>query len=304
MNSEENAPVYIPDIELHEATSIDEATSLLERFAPDARILAGGTDLLVDLKIGRRSVGHVISIGGVHELRGIRSADGGLRIGAMTTLADLVASPLLTGPYVVLRDATSRMAAPQIRNMATVGGNVSGGVPCADVPPTLSVLAAELVIQSSCQARRVAVDDFFLGPRETLLGAGELLTEICIPCPPTRFGAAYSRFGLRNGNAIAVAGVAASLALGEDGRVEQARLCLSAVAPIPKPAIEAAQLLIGRPPDEEAATAAAASAAGAAEPIGDVRGSAEYRRELVAVLAKRAIFLAADRARAGREVRT
>jgi carbon-monoxide dehydrogenase medium subunit len=293
--------VYLPDIELHEAKSIDEATSLLERFGPDARVLAGGTDLLVDLKIGRKNVSHVVSISGVGDLRGIRVADGGLRIGATTTLAELAASPRLDGPFVVLRDATSRMAAPQIRNMATIGGNVSGGVPCADVPPALSVLDSVLAIQSSGQSRQVRVDEFFLGPRETLLGAGEMLTEICIPAPPPGFGSGYARFGLRNGNAIAVAGVAASLVLDGDGCVEQARLCLSAVAPIPKPALAAAQRLVGRPPDNEALAAAATAAMEAAEPIGDVRGSAEYRRELVGVLTQRAIRLAAERARASEE---
>ncbi len=289
--------MHVPDVSFHDAATLDEAAELLSRFGADAALLAGGTDLLVDLKAGRRSARHLVSVSRVHALRGITHAGDGLRIGALTTLAELDRHPLLSARFACLRDATSQMAAPQIRNMATVGGNIASAVPCADLPPLLSVMRASVLVWSPRGERTVAVSDFFVTARKSVLKSGEILTAVLVPNPSAGSGAAYARFSLRDGNAIAVAGVAASLHLNAAGRMDDARIALGAVAPTPKLAERARDVLLGGTPGEDVFAEAARVAAEAAEPISDIRGSAEYRREIVKVMAQRALQKALARAR-------
>jgi carbon-monoxide dehydrogenase medium subunit len=269
----------------------------MARHAPHARLLAGGTDLLVDLKTGRASTRHLVSLNRIEALRGISETEEGLRIGALTTIAQLGRSGLILEKYAPLLDAALQMAARQIRNMATVGGNITAGVPCADLPPILSAMHATVTLWSADGERMVPLDSFHTGPRETVRRATEVLTAIQVPKFPPGFGAAYARFAQREGNAIAVAGVAASLLVAGDGTVREARVVLNAVAPIPKLVREAGDALSGRPPDDAAFRVAAAAARDAAEPITDVRGSAEFRRDLVEVLARRALRSARERAK-------
>jgi carbon-monoxide dehydrogenase medium subunit len=286
--------VHLPDLQLHEAATLDEAADLMARHAPSARLLAGGTDLLVDLKVARTAAAHVVSIGGIDSMRSIEHTDGGLDIGALATLTELNETSL-PGAFAAIRDATSAMAAPHIRNVATVGGNLASAVPCADLPPVLIVLHASVELFSPEGTREVPLREFFTGPRQTVLGQDEILTRIRVPAPPRRFGAAYSRFSLRAGNSIAVAAVAASLALDESGLIEDAALSLGAVAPIPASVEDVDTILAGRRLDESACADAAQAAMQAANPISDVRGSAAYRRELVGVLTGRALRTAAGR---------
>jgi carbon-monoxide dehydrogenase medium subunit len=291
--------LYLPDVELHESSTLDEAFSLLGRFGRDARILAGGTDLLVDLKSGRRSARHLVSINGISSLRGVSTTDEGLRIGALTTLSELDRDPRVRdgNGFAALRDATSRMAAVQIRNMATVGGNVACAVPCADLPPILTVLRAWVTLRSPLGERRVPMDALFTGVRRTVLRADEILTEVGVPAQRSGEGAAYERFALRDGNAIAVAAVAAGLQLAPDGTIADAGIVLGAVSPTPKLVRKANQLLVGRRPDDGCFDDAAIAATEEAEPISDVRGTAEFRRRLVGVLTRRALTAALARAR-------
>ena len=138
--------MHLPDVELHQATTLDEAAALMAQHAPDARFLAGGTDLLVDLKIGRVRVGHLVSLNRIEALRGISATEAGLRIGALTTIAQLERSALVNAGFAPILDAASQMAAKQIRNMATVGGNLSCGVPCADLPAILTAMKASVLL--------------------------------------------------------------------------------------------------------------------------------------------------------------
>jgi carbon-monoxide dehydrogenase medium subunit len=289
--------VYIPNVELHQAATLEEAASLMARHAPHARLLAGGTDLLVDLKTGRASTRHLVSLNRIEALRGISETEAGLRIGALATIAELERSRVIRERYAPLLDAASQMAARQIRNMATVGGNITAAVPCADLPPILSAMRATVTLWSADGEREVALEAFHTGPRETVRRDTEVLTAIHVPKFPPLFGAAYARFAQRDGNAIAVAGVAASLRLADDGTVRAARVVLNAVAPVPRLVREARDALSGRPPDDEAFRLAATAARNAAEPITDVRGSAEFRRDLVEVLTRRALRGALDRAK-------
>jgi carbon-monoxide dehydrogenase medium subunit len=292
--------VHVPDIEVHEAASLGEASALMGRYSYDARLLAGGTDLLVDLKSGRVSVGHLVSINRIAALRGVSETDGGLRIGALTTITQLDRAPIVQQRFSALREATPQMAAPQIRNVATVGGNIASAVPCADLPPILTAMNASVVLWSPEGEREVLLETFFVGARQTVRRDDEVLTAVLVPKQPPGFGAAYARFALRDGNAIAVAAVAAGLFLDDNNTVREARIVLGAVASIPKLVESASAEVVGRSPDDEAFVRAADAAMKAAEPISDVRGSAEYRRELVCVLTRRALTNACRRAKESR----
>ena len=289
--------MYMPDVILHKAETLEDAAQALINHSPRARFLAGGTDLLIDLKTGRVNYEHLVSINRIKSLHGLDESPGSLRIGALTTVTQLGVSSAVQERYAPLIDATRRMAAPQIRNVATVGGNIAAAVPCADLPPILTAMNATVVIWSSAGERILPLAEFFVGPRETVLGNGEVLTAAVVPKPPPGFGAAYARFGLRDGNTIAVAAVAAGLLLDARGIVQEARIVLGAVAPIPKMVEEAGARLMGQPADDDAFTAAGETARQAAEPISDVRGSADFRRELVGILTRRALITARDRAK-------
>lgn len=288
--------MYVPDIEFHETKTLNEATTLMKRFAPDVRYYAGGTDLLVDLKAGRISVGHLVSLNGIDELRGITETTDGVRIGALTTITQLNRSPLIRKRFSPILDASRQMAAPPIRNVATVGGNIISAVSCADLPPIFMVLGAAVNIWSPDQSRTIPMDTLFAGPRQTVLRGSELLESVFIANLPAGFGAAYERFGLREGNAIAVASVAASLVIDGNDRITNARLVIGAVAPIPKLVSEVHDLLIGEKVTQALFDQAAALAQQAAQPISDVRGTADFRRNIIEVLSRRALIKAHLRA--------
>ncbi|MFQ5807161.1 MAG: FAD binding domain-containing protein [Phycisphaerae bacterium] len=292
--------MHLPDFELHEATTLKEAAALMKRYAPNAHLLAGGTDLLVDLKTGRIGVGHLVCINRIDTLRGISEVDGNLRIGALTTITQLGRSPIVRERFSPLLDATREMAAPQIRKVATVGGNIASAVPCADLPPILTAMNASVVLWSPKCEREVPLDSFFVGARQTVRRDDEVLSAILVPKLPPGFGAAYARFALRDGNAIAVAAVAAGLLLDGDSTVRDARIVLGAVAPVPMLVEPAGAELVGHSADQDAFRGAAEAAMQAAEPISDVRGSAEFRRDLVGVLTKRALTTAYRRAKEAR----
>ncbi len=292
--------MVLSEAEFHEASTLEQASELMGCWGAQAQLLAGGTNLLVDLKTDRFRTGHVISINRIAALRGISAADGGTRIGALTTINQLAASPVVRERFPAILDAAREMASPQVRNLATVGGNIAGAVPCADLPPILAVLRASISLWSSAGERVLPIEAFFIGPRQTLRRSDEILTEIFVPDAPARFGAAYARFGLREANAVAVAGVAAGLLLAEDGKVAAARICLCAVTPTPK-LVTAAESLLGKILDEAALDGAAAAAVEASQPISDVRGTADYRRDLVGTLTRRALLTAHKRAAGGKQ---
>ncbi len=268
----------------------------MSRYEPNARFIAGGTDVLVDLKSGRYGIDHLISISRIDGLCGVSRSPDGLRIGALTTITELIRSPLVRQACPAVLEAATQMAAPQIRNVATVGGNIACAAPGADLPPILMALSASLSLVSRTGERSLALESFFRGPRETAIGRNEVLTAVHVPPSPERSGAAYARFGLREGNAIAVAAVAASLKLNGHGTIETARIVLGSVGPTPILSQATADALIGQTPDRALFERAAALAMDAARPISDVRGSADYRRELIGVLSVRALDTALRRA--------
>jgi len=291
--------MLLNDIEFHEASTLREASEWMGRYAPDARLMAGGTDLLVDLKTRRCSTNHVVSINRIAALRGLTTTNGSLRIGALTTASDLHNATMIWERFPGIVDAVKDMAVLQIRNMATIGGNIAGAVPSGDLPPILVVLNASVMLWSVSGERQVPLEDFFTGPRQTVRKQDEILTEIRVPYPPPRFGAAYVPFALREANGCAVASVAASLLVDEKNVIRDARVCLGAVAPVPKLAKTVGAALVGKLADEAAFGRAAKEAKEVALPISDVRGSANYRRELIGILTQRALHSAHKRAVGG-----
>ena len=286
------------DFNIYRPRTVAEACELGRQHGKDAAYLAGGTDLLVDLRAGRRAVAHVISLAELTEFQEIQPEKDQLRIGAMVTMAAISASSAVRESCPALCKAIDAMAGHQIRNLATLGGNICCGVPCSDTPPVLCAVDADLALLGTNGERTVAARDFFLAPRVTVLEPGEILTEVRIPAPPPASGAGFQRFALRRGSALAVASVAAWLRLDKDV-VAAARIVLGAVGPIPVFAERCAQELVGQKPGTELFAAAGSIAAEEAQPISDLRGSEQYRREIVAVLAARALDEAVTRAWGG-----
>jgi carbon-monoxide dehydrogenase medium subunit len=196
-----------------------------------------------------------------------------------------------------LAEAAFSMGMAQIRNRATIGGNFCAAVPCAETPPICIASDARLRLVSASGERTVAADEFFLGPRRTVLTPGELLAEILLPVARPRSGASYERFARRRYASLAVAGAAAHLVLERD-KIIWARVALTSVAPTPLWARPAGELLVGQIPSDALVAKAAILAAEAAKPISDLRGSAEYRRDLIETLTTRALKRALTRARA------
>lgn len=286
----------ICDFAYYRPQSLQEASELVARLGPEARFLAGGTELLADLKQQRDQTPHVISLADVPGLDAIRVEQGDLVIGATARLQQVADSPLVQAHFAPLTETIERMAALQIRHRATIGGNFCGAVPSADTPPICIAAGATVTVGNGQGDRTMPAEAFFRGVRETALEPGELLISITIPVQPDASGARYERFQLRKATALAVVGVAARLVL--DGeQIAGARVALGAVAPVPLLASETSEWLVGKPADEPTFTEAGRRAAAEAKPISDLRASAEYRRELVDRLTVRALAEAAKRAR-------
>lgn len=281
------------DVTLHRPHHLDEAVKLLEELE-DARILAGGTDLLVDLKQGSTQTKNLISLQHIRELEGIEEEKGRIRMGAMVTPREIHANALIGKHFPALADAARIMASPQIRSMATVGGNIASAIPSADLPPSL--IAAEATIILYCGTpREVSLVDFFTGPRKTVCGPGEVLVSVMIPIPPPRTGISYKKMTLREANALAVVGVASRLTL-KYNKIKKAVIVLGAVAPIPLLAAGASEFLNGQMPSDSLFEEAASRAKEEGKPISDIRASAWYRRELIQILTRRTLVQALERA--------
>ncbi len=271
----------------HSPATLTEALRLLAGHNGTARPLAGGTDLVLRMKAGLEQPQVVVNLKRIPDLRGIApTADGGVRIGALTTLRDVQRSALLQERYPAVVQAASLLASVQIRSFATVGGNLCNASPAADMPPPLLVYDAQVRLVSLTGERTLPLADFFTGPGQTVLRPGELLREIVLP--PPRGPATYLKLTPRAYMDIAVVGVAACLAV-RDGVCEHVRIALGAVAPTPLRAVQAEAVLQGQPVTPTRIAQAAETAAGECSPIDDVRGSAWYRRRMVQVLTRRAL---------------
>jgi carbon-monoxide dehydrogenase medium subunit len=280
-------------------STLDEAVAVLAKHGAAARVLAGGTDLIIQQRERRRNVGVMVDVKGIPETTSIDfTADGGMRVGAAVACARLYADAQVASRYPALIDSASLIGGIQIQYRASIGGNLCNSSPAADSIPTLIVLGVTCEIAGPNGRRSVPTEQFCTGPGQNVLGNGELLVSLVFPAPAAHSGAAFERFIPRNEMDIAVSNAAASVTLSADGsRFEAARIAVGASAPTPLFVEAAAAALVGQPVGAGAIEAAAAAAREAVRPITDMRGSVAQRRHLAGVLATRVINKAVSRAR-------
>jgi len=278
--------------------SIDGCIKALAKGGPESKLLAGGTDLLPQLKNGLLKPARVIDLSGVARLRSIEAGNGrGIKIGSAVTARTLELDRAVRASYLSLAESGALVGSVQVRNLATLGGNICNAAPSADMAPPLLALEAEAVITGPKGERRVPIATFFTGVRRTVLAPDEILVELVVPNPGAHSGGNYLRHTPRRELDIAVVGVASQLTLA-NGVCTKARIALAAVAPVPLRATAAEQSLEGQAVTPDRIKRAADLAVEAARPISDQRGSADFRRHLVRVLTRRTLTTALARASA------
>jgi aerobic carbon-monoxide dehydrogenase medium subunit len=276
---------------------VETAVSLLSGERGLARILAGGTDLLVQLKSGMVEPDLIVDIKKIPEMRRISAENGGFRIGAAVPSAELSEHPGIRALWPGVVEAAGLIGSTQIQGRATIVGNLCNASPAADSVPAMIAAGAIATVAGPQGRRELPVEAIAAGPGQTSLARGELVISVFLPARPPRSGDAYLRFIPRTEMDIAVAGVGVSLTLGEDGLCRAARVALGAVAVRALLVDEAADALIGTAVDEAALERLAAAASAACRPIDDKRGTKEFRIKVAGVLARRAAETALERAR-------
>jgi CO/xanthine dehydrogenase FAD-binding subunit len=276
------------DFTYHRASTVKEALALLRKGKDSIRPLAGGTDLLVQWKSGKRPLSGVVDIKSLGALSGIKQTKTAVTIGSCTRLAEILASRVLARKLPLLHAVAAQMGSPQVRNRATLGGNLANAAPSADMAPPLMALDAKVQIVTPRGRKTVPLAGFFLGPGETLLGKDGLLSAITIPVPKKGTKAAYYPLTLREAMDISIVSAAAAVRK-EKKKVVHARIVLGAVAPVPLRAVKAEKALLGSDGGPDAILRAAKEAAKEARPITDQRGTKTYRREMVEVAVERAL---------------
>lgn len=268
--------------------TIDDAVAAMA--AGDARALAGGTDLIPQLREGRRQAGRIVDLKRIPELTAIAVLpDGGISIGAAATVSAVARHAGVAAAYPAVAQSAQLIGGVQIQNRASLGGNICNAAPSADAVPALVCHEARAQIAGRNGRREVAVETLFQGPGRTKLEPGEVLVSILLPPPPPRAAAKYLRFTPRREMDIAVAGAGVWISLDGDGAIAAARIVLASVAPTPIRAPSAEKGLIGERPTRALLEEASRLAAADTRPISDTRGSADYRRSLIAVLTVRAL---------------
>jgi carbon-monoxide dehydrogenase medium subunit len=278
--------------------SLNETLQALADYGAKAKVLAGGTDLVLLLQQNLLNPTHVVDISSISELRYIREENGFLRVGAATNMRDIEVSQTVRAKVPVLSEAAQMVGEIGVRNIATLGGNLVNASPAADSVPPLIVLDATVKLRNCKSERVVKLTDFFLHVKKTVLQPDELVTEVTVPIPPKNSGAAFFRLAKRGGNVISVVSAAAYVAL--NGKTcSTARIAMGSVAPTPIRLRDTEKVLEGSEPTEERITEAARRALEEIKPISDLRASGEYRRETSRVYVRKAIKEALRRARSG-----
>jgi CO/xanthine dehydrogenase FAD-binding subunit len=281
--------------ELALPSTVDECLAALSE-GGEIRVVAGGTDLLPQMKNGLVKPARVVDLSGIPALKKLEiGSDGALHIGAAVTARDVELSSLVRDGFAGVAEGAGVIGSYQVRNLATVGGNVCNAAPSADVSPPLVAMDTVVVIAGPDGQRLLPISDFFQGVRRTALQPGELVVEFVVPAAGANSGGTYLRHTPRRELDIAVVGVGTQLTV-QDGRCTKARIALGAVAPVIVRATEAEAALEGQEVTPELLDKAATLAVNSASPISDQRGSAEYRRHLVRVLTRRTLQTAFERA--------
>ncbi|OPX98895.1 MAG: Carbon monoxide dehydrogenase medium chain [Syntrophorhabdus sp. PtaB.Bin047] len=290
--------LLLPKFDYEEPKSLPEALAMLSELKGNGKVIAGGTDLLVNMKKGTVKPAFLVSLKKVEGLREIAGKNGGLSVGSHVTVSEIAGSDRVISSFPVLARSASCLGSPLIRNRATIGGNIVTARPAADLPPALIILGAEVELKGKDKARTVPLDGFFRGPGSSVIENGEVLTQIILPSAPPFTGGDYIKLGHRAALEIAIVAVASRLTLDKpDGVIVDARIVLSAVAPTAIHAVSAEKTLMGQRPSEELFAKAASLAVGDCSPITDIRGGAEYRRDMVNTLVKRTLLKALSDAR-------
>ncbi len=277
-----------------EPHSLDEALGMLEKHGSRARLVAGSTDFLVRWRTGSWRPEIVVCMQHVPGLDGLSfNDDDGLTIGAMVTVQDIEQDATVRTRYPALAAGAAAFAGVQVRNLATVAGNVCNASPAGDTLPGLLAYDAQCRIVSSNGERWLPLTEVFVGPGQTAVAAGEIMTEIRLPTPPPNSGGLYIKHSPRGAMDISAVGAASVVSIGSDGTCASVRIALGAVAPTPMRASGAEGRLVGQPPNDANVAEAARIAAQSSRPIADVRSSAEYRREIAQVLTERTLRHAA-----------
>ena len=285
------------DFDFVEPTSVGEVCALLAEDPEGSVVFAGGTDILVDLKGGARHCRRLVSLARIEELRAVELAsDGALRIGAMATVNQVARHQEIGKRFPGIHDAAMSLAAEQVRNQATVAGNLCMAVPSADMAPILLAHRAAMRVASPAGKRSVALREFFIGPRETVLEPADVVIAIDVPAPAPNTGDASLRQGGRVSLSLPIAAAAAVVVM-EGAVCRQAVVALGAVAPTPIVASTAGDAVFGKELSGDVLREAGELAAEAAMPIDDLRASKEYRLELIKVLTRRVLLKAAERAK-------
>ena len=279
--------------EYHAPASLDEAVELLERYGKEAKILAGGTDLIPQIKQRQAEPRHVVNIKGIPELARIKETDGGIGIGALARLRAIELSPLMNEKLPLLVEAAKTVGSVQIRNMATIGGNICNASPSADMATPLMALDAEAHVYGKSGAKTYPIGEFFLGRGEVKLDPGEMLTGMTVPLPPEGAGSAFEKVGWTTFD-IATVNVAAVVTLKEN-KIDFCRVALGACSPAPMRVAQAEEALKGKKPTDEALSEAAAYVSACVEPRERWRRAPpEYRRRTSKALAMDAVSRAVE----------
>ena len=278
----------LPRFNYYKPKSLNEALKLLNDLE-NSKVLAGGTDLVLDMKIGRYKPENVIDISHLNELKYIKDDGKSIRIGAGTTLQTILESNIVRKKIPVLAEALEIMGSWQLRNVATIGGNLCNASPAADTAPPLMVLEAQLKLESIEGARYVPITKFFHGPRITELKRNELLTEIIIPYPPSNAGMKFLKLGRRAAHTLSIVAVATLITI-KDDKFDIVRIALNSVAPTPLRAYKTEESLKDKPINLNVIEENVKRVAEEIKPISDVRASAEYRKEMSIVLTRDAIL--------------
>ena len=285
-----------PVFEYFRPNTLPEAFALLQQYGEDAKILSGGQSLIPMMKFRLARPGYLVDINRIAGLSYIKEEAGHLKIGGLTREAELDHSPLIRSKYPPLFEPAAVIADPQVRNMATVAGNLAHGDPANDHPATMLALGAQVVATSAAGERMIPIEEFFLSLLTTALKPGEILTEIRIPIPPQGSGGAYFKLERKVGD-FATAAVAVQLTVDDKGACQKVGIGLTNVGMTPVKAAKAEAFLRGKKLDDAAIRQAAQLAADEADPTSDLRGPAEYKKGLVKELTQRALTRALERAR-------
>ena len=281
--------------DFYQPTTLQEASRLLKENGPGGRFLAGGTDLVIAMKEKGLLPRYIVDLKRVPGLAGIReNSDGSITLGALTTLYEIETSALIKKKFHFLAQSAAEVGSIQIRNRATIGGNMANATPSADTAPALIALNATAKIASASGERRIPLEEFFIGPGQNAMKADEILTEVTIPKTAANLVGEYIKFSPREMMDLAYVGVAVAYNLGaKDKKCDGVRIVLGAVAPTPIRAKRAEAALVGQVLTEALAEKVGQISAEEAKPISDVRSSADYRRAMVGTMTKRALLNAA-----------